>query len=174
MRCCHVGVCDWRRFMNRAGFYRGAGGGEIWDWVVWKIGGKDVSTAIPEVSTAAERQVYIRRSTAKRKDKGKAIMKEYESVQKKTKLQLEQERLRYEEALRLQAEERGRYSKADKARLLQLKKLSFDEIKDLFETTMKRVKDFIPMESGRSVPKIADGSSKRDADEELNQESSKR
>ncbi|GKD88619.1 synaptobrevin, longin-like domain protein [Tanacetum coccineum] len=117
-------------------------------------------------------------------------------------------------------EERGRYSEADKARLLvelinerkrlfaqqraeqrrnkpmtqahqrtymctyiknmgshtlqQLKKLSFDEIKELFETTMKRVKDFVPMESDRSVPKIADGSSKRDAKEELNQESSTR
>ncbi|GJX13175.1 hypothetical protein Tco_0204933 [Tanacetum coccineum] len=38
----------------------------------------------------------------KRKDKGKAIMKEAKPVQKKTKLQLEQERLGLEEALRLQ------------------------------------------------------------------------
>ncbi|GKG34816.1 hypothetical protein Tco_0437512 [Tanacetum coccineum] len=58
--------------------------------------------------------------------------------------------------------------------LHQLKKLSFDEIKKLFETTLKRVKDFIPMESDRSVLKIAAGSSKRDAEEELNEESSKR
>ncbi|GJT12061.1 putative ribonuclease H-like domain-containing protein [Tanacetum coccineum] len=36
----------------------------------------DISTAIPEVKTAAESLVYIRRSAAKRKDKGKAIMKE--------------------------------------------------------------------------------------------------
>ncbi|GKG48664.1 hypothetical protein Tco_0512811, partial [Tanacetum coccineum] len=42
------------------------------------------------------------RSASKRKDKGKAIMKEAEPVQKKTKLQLEQERLGLEEALRLQ------------------------------------------------------------------------
>ncbi|GKF07413.1 hypothetical protein Tco_0041637 [Tanacetum coccineum] len=55
-----------------------------------------------EVSTAAENLVYIRRSAEKRKDKGKAIMKEDESVQKKTKKQLEQERLRHEEAIRLQ------------------------------------------------------------------------
>ncbi|GKG07482.1 hypothetical protein Tco_0330451 [Tanacetum coccineum] len=41
-------------------------------------------------------------SASKRKDKGKAIMKEAEPVQKKRKLQLEQERLGYEEALRLQ------------------------------------------------------------------------
>ncbi|GKB48348.1 putative ribonuclease H-like domain-containing protein [Tanacetum coccineum] len=61
------------------------------------------ASAIPEVSTAIlERQVYIRRSAEKRKDKGKAIMKEDESVQKKTKKQLEQEILSHEEAIRLQ------------------------------------------------------------------------
>ncbi|GJR50734.1 hypothetical protein Tco_1401255 [Tanacetum coccineum] len=63
---------------------------------------EEVSTASPEVKTAAESLVYIRRSAAKRNDKGKAIMKEAEPVQKKTKLQLEQERLGYEEAMRLQ------------------------------------------------------------------------
>ncbi|GKG51601.1 hypothetical protein Tco_0541985, partial [Tanacetum coccineum] len=36
------------------------------------------------------------------------------------------------------------------------------------------VKDFVRMEKDRSVPKIAAGSLKRDVDEELNQESSKR
>ncbi|GJR43553.1 hypothetical protein Tco_1311656 [Tanacetum coccineum] len=62
-----------------------------------------LSTVIPEFSTAIlKRQVYIRRSTEKRKDKGKAIMKDDESVQKKTRKQLEQERLGYEEAIRLQ------------------------------------------------------------------------
>ncbi|GJV75578.1 hypothetical protein Tco_1507162 [Tanacetum coccineum] len=55
-----------------------------------------VSTAIPE------RQVYIKRSAEKRKDKGKAIMKDDEFVQRKTKKQLEQERLGHEEAIRLQ------------------------------------------------------------------------
>ncbi|GJV32530.1 hypothetical protein Tco_1392930 [Tanacetum coccineum] len=62
----------------------------------------EVSTVSPEVKTATESLVYIRRSATKRKDKGKAIMKEAEPIQKKTKLQLEQERLRLEEALRLQ------------------------------------------------------------------------
>ncbi|GJU81456.1 hypothetical protein Tco_1283821 [Tanacetum coccineum] len=63
-----------------------------------------VSTAIatPEVSITAENLVYIRRSAEKRIDKGKAIMKEDESVQKKAKKQLEQERLGHEEAIRLQ------------------------------------------------------------------------
>ncbi|GJY41117.1 hypothetical protein Tco_0428387 [Tanacetum coccineum] len=77
--------------------------------------GAEVSIASPEVKSAAESLVYIRRSAAKRKDKGKAIMKEAEPVQKKTKLQLEQERLGLEEALRLQEqldeEERKRIAK---------------------------------------------------------------
>ncbi|GJZ87648.1 hypothetical protein Tco_0659258 [Tanacetum coccineum] len=80
--------------------------------------GAEVSTASPEVKTAAESLVYIRRSATKRKDKGKAIMKEAEPVQKKTKLQLEQERFGYEEALRLQEqldeEERQRIARVHK------------------------------------------------------------
>nr|GFA68937.1 hypothetical protein [Tanacetum cinerariifolium] len=55
--------------------------------------GAELSTVIPEVSTAAEHLVYIRMSVERRKDKGKAIMKEDKSVQKKTKKQLEQENL---------------------------------------------------------------------------------
>ncbi|GJT80703.1 hypothetical protein Tco_1055045, partial [Tanacetum coccineum] len=54
-----------------------------------------VSTAGASVSTAG---------ASSTKDKGKSIMKEVETIQTKTKLQLEQERLSYEEALRLQAE----------------------------------------------------------------------
>ncbi|GJW94749.1 hypothetical protein Tco_0174421 [Tanacetum coccineum] len=54
-----------------------------------------VSTAGASVSTA---------SASSAKDNGKAIMEEAETIQIKTKLQLEQERLSYEEALRLQAE----------------------------------------------------------------------
>ncbi|GJV18887.1 ribonuclease H-like domain-containing protein [Tanacetum coccineum] len=82
------------------------------------------ASATPEVSTAAENLVYIRRSAEKRKDKGKAIMKEDESVQKKTKKQLEQERLGHEEAIRLQEqineEERQRIARdAEIAKQLQ-------------------------------------------------------
>ncbi|GJU10216.1 putative ribonuclease H-like domain-containing protein [Tanacetum coccineum] len=187
--------------------------------------GAEVSTVSPEVKTAAESLVYIRRSAAKRKDKSKAIMKEAGPVQKKTKLQLEQEILGYEEALRLQEqldeEERQRIARVHKEAntfnaeeydniqaqikaeminerkrlfaqqraeqrrnkpmtqaqqrtymcnyiknigshtLQHLKKLSIDEIKELFETTMKRVKDFVPMKSDRLVPKISTRSSKR-------------
>ncbi|GKE00559.1 hypothetical protein Tco_1388542, partial [Tanacetum coccineum] len=46
--------------------------------------------------------VYIKRSAEKRKDKGKAIMKKDEFAQKKKKMQLDQERLGHEEAIRLQ------------------------------------------------------------------------
>ncbi|GKA56044.1 hypothetical protein Tco_0755116 [Tanacetum coccineum] len=54
-----------------------------------------VSTASASVSTGG---------ASSAKDKGKAIMEEAGTIQTKTKLQLEQERLGYEEALRLQAE----------------------------------------------------------------------
>ncbi|GJY08963.1 hypothetical protein Tco_0377148 [Tanacetum coccineum] len=96
---------------------------------------KGVSTVEP-VSTAGASVSTAGASSAK--DKGKAIMEEAETIQTKTKLQLEQERLGYEEALRLQAkineeervkadeefaqrlqsEEREMYSEAKKARLL--------------------------------------------------------
>ncbi|GJV35004.1 hypothetical protein Tco_1407481 [Tanacetum coccineum] len=185
-----------------------------------------VSTANAKVSTAAKSLVYIRRSAAKRKDKGKAIVEESEPTQTKTKIQQEQKRLGFEEAQRLQEqfdkEERQRiasvheeastfkpeewdniqaqieadeelahrlqaqgregYSKADKAKLLhmgshtlhQLRGYSFDEIKVLFKATVKRVNTFTPMESDDTVPKVVAGSSKRSAEEELGEESSKR
>ncbi|GJV17462.1 hypothetical protein Tco_1362785 [Tanacetum coccineum] len=82
------------------------------------------ASATPEVSTAAANLVYIRRSAEKRKDKGKVIMIEDESVQKKSKKQLEQERLSHEEAIRLQEqideEERKRIARdAEIAKQLQ-------------------------------------------------------
>ncbi|GKD29685.1 putative ribonuclease H-like domain-containing protein [Tanacetum coccineum] len=200
-------------------------------------GKKEVSTASPEVKIVAESLVYIKRSAAKRKYKGKAVMKEAEPVQKKTRLQLEQERLGYKEALRLQehldeeerqrivrvhedastfnteewdnihaqieadeelaqklqAEERGKFSEAEKARLLVE---MINERKRLFAQQrakqrrnmlmnqaqqrtymynyIKHMGNFVPMESDDTVPKVVARSSKRDAEEELNQESSKR
>ncbi|GJX39188.1 hypothetical protein Tco_0252491 [Tanacetum coccineum] len=61
-----------------------------------------ISLVQPEQDMEYDFDCYIRRSAEKRKDKGKAIMKEDESVQKKSKKQLEQERLGHEEAIRLQ------------------------------------------------------------------------
>ncbi|GKE04526.1 hypothetical protein Tco_1396544 [Tanacetum coccineum] len=194
----------------------------------------EISTASPKVKTvgvsvddvATEDLVYIRRSAAKRKDKGKAIMEESEPTQTKIKVQQEQERLGFEEAQRLQekfdeeerqriaciheeastfkpeewdniqaqieadeelthklqAQERERYSEADKAKLLymgshtlqQLRGYSFDKIKVIFEATMKRVNTFTLMKSDNRVPKVVTGSSKRSAKEELGEENSKR
>ncbi|GJY75316.1 hypothetical protein Tco_0480432 [Tanacetum coccineum] len=59
--------------------------------------------------------------------------------------------------------------------LHQLRSYSFDEIKTLFETTMRSVNIFVLIESkvDRAVPELAAGSSKRAAEEELDQESSK-
>ncbi|GKE39003.1 hypothetical protein Tco_1462408 [Tanacetum coccineum] len=58
--------------------------------------------------------------------------------------------------------------------LQQLIGYSFDEIKVLFEATVKRVNTFTPMKSDDTVPKVVAGSSKRSAAEELGEESSKR
>nr|GEX71562.1 hypothetical protein [Tanacetum cinerariifolium] len=59
--------------------------------------------------------------------------------------------------------------------LQQLSRYSFNELKTLFETTLRRVNTFVPMKSevDKAVPKFAAGSSKRGA-EELDQGSSKR
>ncbi|GKB54791.1 putative ribonuclease H-like domain-containing protein, partial [Tanacetum coccineum] len=174
----------------------------------------EVSTANPEVKTAVESLVYIRRSAAKRKDKGKAIMKEAEPVQKKTKLQLEQERLGLKEALRLQeqldekerkmiarvheeastfnaeewnniqaqieADEKKREFAQQRAEQRRNKPMTHAQQRtymfqgDYLRPHMKRVNTFTPIESDDTVPKVVAGSSKIDAEQELNQENSKR
>nr|GEU34779.1 hypothetical protein [Tanacetum cinerariifolium] len=61
--------------------------------------------------------------------------------------------------------------------LKQLKKLSFEEIKELFKATMRKIQDFVTIERERDkeVSKfIGAGGSKRDAEEELDQGSSKK
>ncbi|GJU92920.1 hypothetical protein Tco_1317676 [Tanacetum coccineum] len=60
--------------------------------------------------------------------------------------------------------------------LQQLRGYSFDEIKTLFETTMRKVNTFVPIEGevDRADSELAAGSLKRAAEEELDQESSKR
>ncbi|GKE31708.1 hypothetical protein Tco_1451030 [Tanacetum coccineum] len=95
-------------------------------------------------------------------------MTESEPEQTKTKLQQRQERAGYEAAVRLQEhldeEERQRIAR-------QLKRLSFDELKALFETTMRRVQTFHPIESEGDK---TTGSSKRVAEVELDHEGSKK
>ncbi|GKC78769.1 hypothetical protein Tco_1129543 [Tanacetum coccineum] len=60
--------------------------------------------------------------------------------------------------------------------LQQLKRLSFNELKALFETTMRRVKTFYPIESecDKIVPELTTRSSKRDAKVELDHEGFKK
>nr|GFA21997.1 hypothetical protein [Tanacetum cinerariifolium] len=90
---------------------------------------------------------------------------------------------------KLQAEEREKYSEDDRTKMLvdlinqrknytlkQQKKMSFEEIKELFEATIRRIHDFVLMEKEgkKEVSKFAGaGGSKKDA-EELDQGSSKK
>ncbi|GJS46724.1 putative ribonuclease H-like domain-containing protein [Tanacetum coccineum] len=200
--------------------------------------GAEVSTASPEVKTAAESLKTKLQLEQERLGMEEALrlqeQLDEEERQRIARVHEEASTFNAEEwdniqaqieadeelAHRLQAQERERYSEADKARLLvelinerkrkfaqqraeqrrnkpmtqaqqrtymcnyiknigshtlqQLKKLSFDEVKELFETTMKRVNTFTPMESDDTVPKVVAGSSKIDVEQELNQESSKR
>ncbi|GJU86677.1 hypothetical protein Tco_1294223 [Tanacetum coccineum] len=193
---------------------------------------KEVSTARPFLllmTLILLRHWCILGRVSKDKDKGNGKMDEFEPVQTKIKLQQEQERLGYEEAMRLQAkleeeervkadeelaqrlqaDEREMYTEAEQARMLvelinkrkryfaaqraeerrnkpptqahqrtymsnyikhigsytlqQVRGYSFNEIKTLFETTMSRVNNFVPVESkvDRAVPELAAGSSKR-------------
>ncbi|GKB32145.1 putative ribonuclease H-like domain-containing protein [Tanacetum coccineum] len=110
-----------------------------------------VSTTGAKVSTAAESLVYIRRSAATRKYKGKAIVEESEPTKTKSKLHARKE-VGLKEAQSLQEQfdkERGK---------------GFEE----------GVNTFTPMESDDTVPKVVAGSSKRSAKEELGEEISKR
>ncbi|GKA69187.1 hypothetical protein Tco_0775251, partial [Tanacetum coccineum] len=138
--------------------------------------GAEISTASPKVKTtsvsvddiAAESLVYIKRSAAKTKDKATRLQEEFD----------EEERQRI-----------SRVHEAARSFSERLKRLSFDEIKDLFETTMRRANTFVPMETEirRGVPElVADssqaavtksaeaGGTKRAAEEELSQQSSKK
>nr|GFA21400.1 hypothetical protein [Tanacetum cinerariifolium] len=75
---------------------------------------------------------------------------------------------------RLQVEERNKYRCYT---LKQLKKLSFNEIKELFKATMRSIKDFVSIKSedDKAVPKLEEArSSKRDAKEEIDQGRSKK
>ncbi|GJR01668.1 hypothetical protein Tco_0524652 [Tanacetum coccineum] len=77
---------------------------------------------------------------------------------------------------RLQTKEREKYSEDDQAKILQLKRLSFEKIKDLFETTMRRANTFVPMETEirRGVPELVANSSKAAVTESTEAAGSKR
>ncbi|GJR64023.1 hypothetical protein Tco_0010088 [Tanacetum coccineum] len=106
-----------------------------------------VSTAGAKVSTAAESLVYIKRSAAKRKDKGKAIVEESEPTQTKTNIQKEQERLGLEEAQRLQEQ----YDKEERQRIANVYKEAREgsepaeesKDKELYELSQEQLQQLI-------------------------------
>nr|GEV00165.1 hypothetical protein [Tanacetum cinerariifolium] len=104
---------------------------------------KEISTVIPEVSTTAENLVYIRRSAEKRKDKGKANMKEDKSVQKKyhalqnrpfSKVELRKNICTY-------LKNRGGYKQS------YFKGLRYEDIRPVFERVWDQIHAFVPMDS---------------------------
>ncbi|GKA58519.1 hypothetical protein Tco_0757707 [Tanacetum coccineum] len=131
------------------------------------------------VSTDQDKVADRTRKTWVQKAASSFNVEEWEDIQARVKADEEL-------AQRLQAEEKEMYSEVEQARMLvelinqrkrshtlqQLRGYSFDEIKTLFETTMRRVNTFVPIESevDRAVPGLAAGSSKGDVEEELDKE----
>ncbi|GJY57968.1 hypothetical protein Tco_0457860 [Tanacetum coccineum] len=161
---------------------------------------EDVSTAKP-VSTAgditlAETLVYIRRNAAKDKDcKNNLIKKRGRGLpgyMKKLALSMLKNGKTYKLEFKLMNTEERRNKPLTQAQhrtymsnyikhmgshtLQQLRGYSFDEIKALFETTMRRVSTFVPIdrENDKAVPELAGESLKKHAEEKLDQEISKR
>ncbi|GKE67221.1 hypothetical protein Tco_1521382, partial [Tanacetum coccineum] len=131
--------------------------------VLVSIAGAEVSTASPEVKIAAKNLVYIRRKKLNLFRRRQKLINE-----RKRKFAQQRAEQRRNKPM-TQAQQRtymcNYINNMGSHTLQQLKKLSFDEIKELFETTMKRVNTFTPMESDDTVPKVVAGSSKRDAEQ---------
>ncbi|GJS95152.1 hypothetical protein Tco_0802120 [Tanacetum coccineum] len=152
---------------------------------------QEVNINIPSLVVVKDKAVRLQEELDE--EERQRMARVHEAAQSFTEEEWENIRARVETdeelAQRLQAEKRNKYSKVDQAKILQLRGYSFDEIKELFETTMKRVNTFVPMEAevrgraselaaGSSQATITDsagvGSSKRDAEAELDHEGSKR
>ncbi|GJT15166.1 hypothetical protein Tco_0873872 [Tanacetum coccineum] len=180
------------------------------------IAGAEISTASPKVKTAGDyvddiaagSLMYIRRSAAKSKDKEERqrIARAHEAASSFNIEEWEdiQARIEADEELTQRAKERrnkpptqaqqrtymsNNIKHMENYKLQQLKRLTFDEIKDLFETTMRRANTFVPMETKIRkgvLELVADssqalvtestkaGGTKRVAEEELGQQSSKK
>ncbi|GJS28502.1 ribonuclease H-like domain-containing protein [Tanacetum coccineum] len=92
--------------------------------------------------------MILREWQEKRKDKGKAIMIEDESVQKKSKKQLEQERLKYDKSGKKEA-----VAEVDTAHVIDWNDysiISYDDIRTIFEKVWDQVHSFVPMDSEES------------------------
>ncbi|GKD06964.1 hypothetical protein Tco_1186649 [Tanacetum coccineum] len=138
--------------------------------------GAEHSTVIPEVSTAAANLVYIRRSAQKRKDKGKTIMEEDESVQKKK----ERQRIARDAEIAKQLQEeinkatqelekKEVVTKADPTHVIDWsdpvggykmrhsKGMSYEDIRPIFEKVWDQLHSFMPMDSELEIPKLKRG-----------------
>ncbi|GJY00162.1 hypothetical protein Tco_0357180 [Tanacetum coccineum] len=114
------------------------------------------TSATPEVSTTAANLVYIRRSAEKRKDKGKAIMIKDEFVQKKSKKKIKQERLSYEEAIRLQEH----VNEDDRKRIARDAEICYSKCKEEYiklkeEAVLKLITAHEVIEYGNSFKPVA-------------------
>ncbi|GJW49764.1 hypothetical protein Tco_0375301 [Tanacetum coccineum] len=161
-----------------------------------------VSTAgmVQEVNISIPSPVVVKEKEELDEEERQWMARFHKAAQSFTKEEWENIKARVEAdeelSRRLQAKERNKYSEVDQAKMLhmgshtlqQLKKYSFDELKELFETTMKNVNTFVPMEIedrgrasklavGSSQATIIDsaevGSSKRVAEAEFDYEGSK-
>ncbi|GKD14713.1 hypothetical protein Tco_1199120 [Tanacetum coccineum] len=146
------------------------------DWGSGEKGEKEVSTVgaehstvIPEVSTAAANLVYIRRSAEKRKDKGKAIIKEDESINEVEILRIARDaeiakQLQEEINKATQEQEKQEvnrpYSVAEVKKnmciylknrggfkMSHFKGMSYEEIRPIFERVWDQNQSFLPMDS---------------------------
>ncbi|GJU66904.1 hypothetical protein Tco_1253163 [Tanacetum coccineum] len=161
---------------------------------------RNIGVSTADDITMVETMMYIKKSVVK--DKGKSKMAESKTVQTKTKLQQEQERLDFKAVVRLQAEleeeerqrivkrlqakEREKYTEAEQARILTelinqrnryFAAQRAEERRNKPPTQAQQrtylsnyIKNMGESEVDRAIPELAGGSSKRAAEEELDQE----
>ncbi|GJY44816.1 hypothetical protein Tco_0433029, partial [Tanacetum coccineum] len=138
-------------------------------WIQEDVETQGRTSADTEILTAIfERQVYIRRSEEKRKDKGKAIMKDDESVQKKTKKEeVVAETTQAHDidwsnlaVLRYHAQQNRSFSKVEAKKNMcmylknqggykqsHLRGMSYEDIRPIFERVWDQNQAFVPKDS---------------------------
>ncbi|GJR54347.1 hypothetical protein Tco_1404868 [Tanacetum coccineum] len=137
----------------------------------------DISTANVPVSTAAAELVLLLKVYKNKKgfEEAQRLQEQFDEEERKMIASVHKEastfkpkewdnmqtQIEADEELAYKLQHMGNHT------LQQLRGYSFDEIKVLFEATVKRVNTFTPMESDDIVPKVVARSSKRSAEEEL-------
>ncbi|GJU40768.1 hypothetical protein Tco_1193725, partial [Tanacetum coccineum] len=100
------------------------------------------ASATPEVSIASKNLVYIRRSAEKRKDKGKAIMKEDESINKE-----ERQRIARDAEIAKQIQEEFDRARQEQEVLSHFKGMTYEDIRPIFERVWDQNQSFVPKDS---------------------------